>query len=303
MKTLLHALGCIFIPSLCLADEPPPNWAPPEVHDGVANLIGYNDKEFAAVRLLCRIRSGVAPTKTKYMPVITDQGVEAARLYLLNERFGFSSSDEFKRRRLIQQLDTMLKNNDEPFRTIDGVTHVKVDLTEHVINSYDFDKGGYPFRPEFRGGLTTHTSLYDESRGLGFESIKLNLLPIEPDLAERWKKEGGTVTGLARVGKGFTLRQKIPAVRSECEKIEFRTRDGELLKEITLPVSGRDLDKDETIEDITDPKNFAVDGAEEKSASDSKSKGGATTLVTVLLLLGIGWWAMKFRSSKKAAAR
>ena len=94
----------------------------------------------------------------------------------------------------------MLKNNEEPFPTIDAITHVRVNLTEHIIKDYDFDKKAFPFRPEPRGGLTLHVSLYDSNQALSFEGIRLNFLPIEPDLAEQWKTDGGIVTGLAPGG-------------------------------------------------------------------------------------------------------
>ena len=87
-----------------------------------------------------------------------------------------------------------------------------------------------------------------------------------------------------------------------CEKIEFRTRNGELLKEIEVPPLRRDIDKDQTIEETVDSGYFDLDEPTKEAASKKKSGGGPTVVITVLLLAGIGWVVMKIRSSKRAAA-
>lgn len=276
-----------------------PKWVLPEIKDGIANLIEYDANEFVAMRLLSRIQSGAKPTPTNGLPVITDEGIRNARLYLLKKRFDFPSNDEFAQKRSNEKLDAILKSGGDPFKTIDAVSHISIDLTRYVIKEYDFEKLAYPFRPEPRG-FAADISLYDESQPFGIEVIRIDHLPIESGLAEQWKSGKGRLTGLFRLGKGFTRRNGFPAQRAVCEKLEFRTRDGELLKEIPgLPVL-RDSDKDLTIEEMMNADHLKGDEPEEQESDSGKSSRFLMVVITALAVLS-GGWIIKRRLSNRSA--
>lgn len=303
MKHLACILTLIFSIS-CDADESAETWSPPKIQDGVADLLEYDHEEFTAIRFLNRIQTGASPTKTKYQPVITDRGIEAAKEYLLKKRFEYRRDDEFQQRRSIEKLNEMLKSGSEPFRSVAGVTHVKVDMIDHLIDTYDFDKTAFPFRPGNRG-FSAHVSLYEKGQSLQFEVIPLNYLPIEPELAEKWKKDRGTLTAICRIGNGFAPRNGFPALRVICERIEFRTRDGELIKEVALPSSKRDIDKDYTIEEMTNIDALmadieATETASEKNEDTKSNKSNNITVILVFLfaLVVAGWGILKVKSSK-----
>jgi hypothetical protein len=302
MKPILHTIACLSLSSLCHAEEPEPKWVLPEIRDGVANLIEYDQNEFVAMKFLCRIQSGMKPTETNYMPILTDEGIDNARFYLLKKRFNFPRNDEFKQKRANEKLDAILKSGSDPFRTIDAVTHIRIDLTEYVVKNYDFAKSTYPFRPDPRG-FTAQVSLYDESQPFEIEVIRLDQLPIEPELAEQWKTGNGRLTGLFRLGKGFSARKHFPSMRAVCEKIEFRTRDGELMKEVTAPPALRDINKDYTMEETMNIDYLKEDEPEEQIAKSEKSSRLPTMGILTILLIGGGFIAVKIRSSKAAKRR
>jgi hypothetical protein len=276
-----------------------PRWVLPEITDGVADLTNYDQNEFIALKFLSRIQSGMKPTKTDYLPIITEEGIQNARLYLLKKRFDFPGNDEFKQRRANEKLDAILKSGGEPFRTIDAVTHIRIDLTRYVIKNYDFEKSAYPFRPEPRG-FAADLSLYDESQPFGIDVIRIDYLPIDAELAESWKKTNGRLTGLFRLGKGFSGRKGFPAQRAVCEKLEFRTREGELLAEIPgLPVL-RNPDKDLTIEEMTNADHLKGDVPEGQPADNGGSSSIPAIMITVVALIGGGWIIRRYRSNRSA---
>ncbi len=303
MKHLACILTLIFSIS-CNADESAETWSPPKVQDGVADLIEYDHEEFAAIRFLNRIQTGASPTKTKYQPVITDRGIEVAKEYVLKKRFEYHRDDEFQQRRSIEKLNEMLKSGSEPFRSVAGVSHIKVDMIGHLIDTYDFDKAAFPFRPGNRG-FSAHVSLYEKGQPFQFEVIPLDHLPIEPELAEEWKKDRGTLTAICRIGNGFAPRNGFPALRVICEKIEFRSREGELIKEVIMPTSKRDIDKDFTTEEMTniDALMADIEATETASEKNEDTKANKSNKITVILfvllvLAGAGWGILKLKSSK-----
>ena len=300
MKPLLYSLACLCLSSICVAAEPNHGCKPPEIRDGVADLIKYDHEEFVAIKFLNRIQSGVSPTKTKYQPVITDAGIDAAKTYLLEKRFEYHRDDEFQQRKSSDRLNEMLKSGSEPFKSVAAVTHIRIDIYTHLIDTYDFDKSAFPFRPGNRG-FSAHVSLYETGQPFQFEAIPLDHLLIEPELAEKWKNDRGTLTAICRIGSGFAPRKGFPALRVTCDKIEFRTREGELLKEVAVPPATRDIDKDFTMEEMTNIDDLITD---DPAVDNSRSKDGnkkrpnrILVIVGVLLaIVGTGWGVIKIRS-------
>jgi|GEM_PF-6922401 len=303
MKHLAYILTSLLISIACNAEESTQTWNPPSIENGVADLTKYDHEEFVAIRFLHRIQAGATPTKTKYQPVITDKGIEVAKTYLLKKRYEYHRDDEFQQKKSTDQLNEMIKNESEPFRAVASATQIKVDMIDHLIDTYDFDKSAFPFRPGSRG-FSAHVSLYEKDNPLLFEPIPLDHLAIEPELAEKWKTNRGALTAICRIGTGFAPRNGFPALRVICEKFEFRTREGELIKEIIVPVSQRDINKDFTVEEMTNIDALMADMEVTKTKSQKnqkteskKSNKFIIILFVLLALVGAAFGFLKFKSS------
>jgi hypothetical protein len=306
MKPLAIILTSLLISIACKAEESSQKWNPPNIENGVADLTKYDHEEFVAIRFLHKIQSGATPTKTKYQPVITDKGIEVAKTYLLKKHFEYHRDDEFQQRKSADQLNEMIKNESEPFRAVAGATHIKVDMIDHLIDTYDFDKSAFPFRPGSRG-FSAHVSLYEKGNPLHFEPIPLDHLAIEPELAEKWKTNRGTLSAVCRIGTGFAPRNGFPALRVICEKFEFRSREGELIKEVIVPVSQRDINKDFTVEEMTNIDALMADMEVTKNPSEKtqkpeikKSNKLTIILLVLLALAGAVFGFLKFKASRNA---
>lgn len=304
MKPLAIILTSLLVSIACKADDKSQTWNPPNIVNGVADLSKYEHEEFVAIRFLHRIQSGATPTKTKYQPVITDKGIEAAKTYLLKNRFEYHRDDEFQQKKSTDQLNEMLKNDSDPFRSVAGATHIRVDMIDHLIDTYDFDKSAFPFRPGNRG-FSAHVSLYEKGTPLHFEVIPLDHLTIEPELAEKWKTNRGTLTAICRIGAGFAPRNGFPALRVICEKFEFRTREGELIKEVAVPASKRDINKDFTVEEMTNINALMAEmevtqNPSEKTQKHEPKKSNTLTVILLvfLALLGAVFGFVKIKSSR-----
>ena len=145
----------------------------------------------------------------------------------------------------------------------------------------------------------------EKGNPLHFEPIPLDHLAIEPELAEKWKTNRGTLTAICRIGTGFAPRNGFPALRVICEKFEFRTREGELIKEVTVPVSQRDIDKDFTVEEMTNIDALMADMEVTKTPSEKapkhetkKSNTLTGILFVFLALAGAVFGFLRIRSSR-----
>ena len=200
-----------------------------------------DEEGFVAMRFLMKHKD----TPFEKLGTLDQNGVKRSREYLMESRSETIDS-VFKEKRASEQLDVDLRAPDGPFVEATKVDYIKLDITGHVSEAYDFKESAFPFTPSPNDRFSIKKDLFDPNHALNVALFSLKFLPVDPEKAEKWVTNKGKAFAVCKVGKGFEVRQfgVMQSVKVSCESIIFVSSAGDLITTIKTPAPLMGIDTD-----------------------------------------------------------
>lgn len=244
---IVAAMSFAFWPTLSTADEPKFTFKGEGSLNDPTDEESFDAEEFVALKFL---------SKTKAIEVDDLLDVERhsrklASDYLISKWFG-QSENVFEEKRAVAKLDTALNDENGPGAAAEKIEYIKINVTEHVSQDYDFAKSAFPFTPDAGGRGNSKEGLFDGNMIFAIELFPLSHLPIGVEKGEKWLTGDGKVFAVCKLGKEFNLRQHgiMQAIKVRCEKIVFESKDGEVLTQFGAPAPFGEVVPEEPLSEV-----------------------------------------------------